>query len=412
MHHPIQARPRMRRMQRLPALILALAGALMLAGCGGKGASMSDGPAVGGGGGGIPTPTATPGGGTPTRTYGPGSVPLPTGHTLQTGTIPVGESRTVGEGDGMETVVRCTAGSENCRITVADDGAVTLIAGSLRIEIVGVQVVTPTTPTPPPTPPTQVIEYPLITWRELPTSIDRMDHVTQLRSGSVAGASCDDGVTACQAGVKTLLAEASEWDRFDPGGIYSWAERVRMSAPMKWFVESDTPPTRYASFYGAWLDNSIFIISSDNQFSSGRSFNSLSMGIRDTNPVTGVYQGVTLDSGAGGSTNIFELNYTSGAAGGQLDMTIEAPGTIGYTWTNVSVDNEGDFFHNDMTGVSTIRDSIPRPDIPPGPNKLEGSFYQGGEVGGVYSYSYRLHPSFDLDFIYGAFGGKLVPASP
>ena len=119
------------------AAVLAIALMLAAAGCGGgsKGGSVAGMPS-----GGEPS---TP---TPTQTYGPGTVPLPTGHTLQTGTtIPAGESRTVGEADGMETVIRCTAGSENCRFTVAADGTVTLIAGSLRIEIVGIRV-TPLSP--------------------------------------------------------------------------------------------------------------------------------------------------------------------------------------------------------------------------------------------------------------------------
>ena len=117
------------------AVVLAIALMLAAAGCGGgsKGGSVAGMPS-----GGEPS-TPTP------QTYGPGTVPLPTGHTLETGTLPVGGSRTVGETDGMETVIRCTAGSENCRFTVAADGTVTLIAGSLRIEIVGIRV-TPLSP--------------------------------------------------------------------------------------------------------------------------------------------------------------------------------------------------------------------------------------------------------------------------
>ena len=161
---------------------LAVAGALMLAGCGGgsKSASMAGGPS--------PTPTPTP---PPTPTFGPGSIiPLPQGHTLQTGTItiPADESLPVREADNEKTVIRCSAGSENCRITVAADGTVTLIAGSLRIEIQGVPVVT-TPPIPPvqvetpPTPPTMVYESPLVSWRELPALVDRYDHWTHMQVG-------------------------------------------------------------------------------------------------------------------------------------------------------------------------------------------------------------------------------------
>ena len=388
-------------------LAVALAGALLVAGCGGgsKGASMAGMPS----GGGTPTPTPP----TP-QTYGPGeTIPLPTVHTLQTGTIPAGERRTVREADGMETVVRCTAGSENCRITVAADGTVTLIAGSLRIEIVGVRVVTPTTP--PVTPPTRVIEYPLITWRELPTLVDRMTHRTELRSKSFAGSSCDDGVTACQAVVKTLLANATE-DGREEYSIPSWAGRVMRSAPVKTFAGRRTFEIEYTYngvtyprdvteyFYGGWLDNSIFIVSNgpvlhpysneaDDYFGGAAGERYLSMGIRDTNPVTGVYRGVSLNSGDNVGT--FELNYTSGATGGQLDMTLRDHVHNSYTWTNVSVDNEG-YFNNDITKSDRVL----------GANKLEGRFYQGGEVGGVYSYRYGQNR--DANFLgYGAFGGKL-----
>ena len=348
-----------------------LAVALMLTGCGGggsRGASMAGMPS-GGGGGRTPTP----------QTYGPGStIPLPTGHQLQTGTIPAGGSRTVvRETDGMERVIRCTAGSANCRITVAADGTVTLIAGTLRIEIVGVRVVT--------TPPTRVIEPPLVepppvsrgelpSWEELPALVDRMNHRTELRSGIFARTTCDDGVAACQALVKTVLAESRE---SGDGRIYG--------------------RTGWANYSGGWLENSIFIYTRDgtNFISHGARIEDaervISMGIRDTNPVTGVYRGQVFSYNHTSPDSNFELTYTSGAAGGQLDMTVDAArpnhqDRVSYTWTNVSVDNEGEF-----------RDSTP------GGNKLEGRFYQGGEVGGVYSY--RLGR-------YGAFGGKLVPASP
>ena len=399
----------------MKTMILAavLAVALMLAGCGGgsKGGSVAGIPS----GGGTPTPTTPTPTPEPTRTYGPGTVPLPTGHTLETGTLPVGRSRTVGEADGMETVIRCTAGSENCRFTVAADGTVTLIAGSLRIEIVGIRV-TPTTPTPTtPTPPTPVVETPLITWRELPTLVDRMTHRTELRSRSFAGPSCDDGVTACQAVVKTLLANATE-NRREEFSSLSFAGRVKKSAPMRWFSGRRTFEIEYTYngvtyprdvteyFYGAWLDNSIFIASdgpilhpysseADAYFGRAAGARYLSMGIRDTDPVTGVYRGLSVTNGNNNGT--FELNYTSSATGGQLDMTLRNHIHNTYTWMNVSVDNEG-YFDNDITKSDGVL----------GANKLEGRFYQGGEVGGVYSYRLGQNPNADL-FGYGAFGGKL-----
>ena len=386
---------------------LAVAGALMLAGCGGggKSASMAGGPS--------PTSTPTP---APTPTFEPGTIPLPKGHTLQTGTISAGESRTVRETDGMETVVVCSAGSENCRITVAADGTVTLIAGSLRIEIRGIRVVTPTTPLPPTTPPVPVFESPLISWRELPALVERYDHWTQIQSSDFPGTSCDDGVTACRTLVKSMLTHATEetevrgWDggeRFG-GRAASWLGK-RFSGTMP-----DAPayyPAGYPTHFGGWLDNSIFIVyrrdmTADdpgrptgqdayfNDITSGSYYQRLiSMGIRDTNPVTGVYRGDAVD--ARGVSGYFELNYTSGATGGQLSATI----TVGspMTWSNVPVDNNGAFDNG-------IRPADHRET---GPNQLTGRFYQGGEVGGVFVYNTGSHWRN-----YGAFGGKLSPDGP
>ena len=84
----------------------------------------------------VPPTTHTPT--TPTPSYGPGTIPLPTGHTLVSGTIPAGETRTVLESGNRRTTIRCTAGRGNCRFTVAADGTVTLIAGNLQIETVTV----------------------------------------------------------------------------------------------------------------------------------------------------------------------------------------------------------------------------------------------------------------------------------
>ena len=78
-----------------------------------------------------------------------------------------------------------------------------------------------------------------------------------------------------------------------------------------------------------------------------------------------------------------------------LDTSLPHNGT--YTWTNVSVDNQG-YFDNNITTDDRVL----------GANKLEGSFYQGGEVGGVFSYrSGQNWDDSDSFFVYGAFGGKL-----
>ena len=90
-------------------------------------------------------------------------------------------------------------------------------------------------------------------------------------------------------------------------------------------VPGNLPGVSYG-FYGGWLDNSIFISMDLGRFPVDDYFNgrykgyNASMGIKDTNPVTGVYRGGSATSyGHGGE---FELNYTSGATGGQLDMTL------------------------------------------------------------------------------------------
>ena len=77
--------------------------------------------------------TATFTGGTPALATAPIRFPvtgLPSGHTLETGTIPAGESRTILEADGMRTTVTCPAGGAACMITVASDGTATFTGGT------------------------------------------------------------------------------------------------------------------------------------------------------------------------------------------------------------------------------------------------------------------------------------------
>ena len=412
-------------------IALAVAGALSLAGCGGgsKGASMAGG--------------ASP---TPTPTFGPGPIPLPQGHTLQTGTItiPADESLPVREADNEKTVIRCSAGSENCRITVAADGTVTLLAGSLRIEIQGVRVVTPTTPHPiviePPSRQGSysgrwrgsrapiTVERPLIDWQELPTLVSRMNSRTQVRSNDFPGPSCDGGVVDCQAVVKDRLATAAEQAWIQEYGAVpldgpcesTCFREVKIDRFIGVGFEgivpgSHTGTARNPNYYGAWLDNSIFMVESPAKpdglpvvppephgyFSGGPHGTNLwkraiSMGIKDTNPVVGVYRGRALADGSLGS---FELTYERGATEGQLSMQIYFPWEWlegrPAIWSNISVDNEG-AFDNGIQASGNVA----------GPNKLEGRFYQGGEVGGVFVYGRKSHNSA------GAFGGKLVPDGP
>lgn len=118
-------------------LALAVAGVLMLvAGCGGG--------SKGGAGAGMPLAPTPP----PPRTFGPGTLLLPTGHTLVSRTLLAGgPPLTVDEADGRRTTIRCTAGSVECSFRVAEDGTATLIAGNIEIETSDVPTVTPPTST-------------------------------------------------------------------------------------------------------------------------------------------------------------------------------------------------------------------------------------------------------------------------
>lgn len=106
-------------------LALAAAGALMLAGCGGggKAASMT------------PTPA-------PTRTVLAG---LPDDHSLESGTIPVGQSQTIYNRGGVRVVATCTG--EDCVIKVSDNGVATVTGGRVTISVTG-PTATPGTSTP------------------------------------------------------------------------------------------------------------------------------------------------------------------------------------------------------------------------------------------------------------------------
>ena len=418
-------------------MTLAVAGVLMLAGCGGgsKSASMT----------GPRTPTPTPGSGT---------IPLLSGQALEAGTIPAGESRTVGEANGMETVVRCSADGENCIITVAADGTVTLIAGSLRVEIGGITItVAPRTPTPTPPPtPTPTLPpsnlpgttsispgesrtvgeadgirtvatcppdgsvcvftvakdgslsftggtptfttVPLTipgggtagtTWEQLPTLIDRMETHHQLRSDDFPGPSCDDDTMGCQAIIKSMVESATE-----PTGAMQRFQGTRT-------VQTDGGVSVTGNYWGGWLENSIFIaerlprlVPLDGHTHWHRL---ISMGIRNRDPVAGVYRGDAVDrEGNWGSS---ELNYTGGDAGGQLDLTINIQPHRAMRWSNIPVDNEGHFFTEVRYADNVV-----------GPNMLLGLFYQGDEVGGVFSYRWSLAIGDDVS---GAFGAKRTP---
>ena len=90
------------------SLALAIAGALMLAGCSGEVAEIVQA---------IRSP-----GGTPIRG-------LPTGHLLTSRILPAGNTITIGETGGVRTTLTCPAGGANCNITVFADGSATSTGG-------------------------------------------------------------------------------------------------------------------------------------------------------------------------------------------------------------------------------------------------------------------------------------------
>ena len=283
-------------------LALAVAGALMLAGCGGgsKTATMSGGPSVGGGGGGTPTPTPTP---------------------------------TPGDGSGGGT----TAGT---------------------------------------------------TWEQLPGLVDSMNRRSLNRSTDYPRTFCSD-LTDCQTIVKSLLATATE-----PTGTMRRFRGTRT-------VQTTGSDTATETYYGGWLDNSIFIMESiprpePTETGSTRWVHWFSMGIRDRNPVAGVYRGDAVDHDGNWGTS--ELNYVGSATGGNLGLTINIPAhgaRAVMRWSNIPVDNGGSFDN----GISFSDNVV-------GPNRVNGRFYQGGEIGGTFLYRWTL----DIpDTIIGAFGAERTP---
>ena len=430
-------------------LALAVAAALMLAGCGGgsKTATMSGGPAVGGGG--TPTPTSVAIEGLPTGhtletgtipagqsrpvgeaggvttlvrcsssedcsirvaanraasllagslrvetqtgTFTSGTIDLPTGHTLETGTIPAGRVVTVGEAGGVTTLVRCS-GSEDCSIRVAANRAASLLAGSLRVEtqraLITLVPRTPTPPTPIPGGGTPGGGTFGTTWEQLPSLVDRMDVKQSRRSSDFPGPSCDD-LTDCQPIVKSMLAAATE-----PTGTMRRFQGTRT-------VQTEDGVSVTGSYWGGWLDNGIFIteiIPRLEPTEDGRTVwtRRISMGIRDTNPVAGVYRGEAVDWSGNWGTS--ELNYVRGATGGNLGLTINIPARgdrAVMRWSNIPVNDRG-WFNNDITYSDNVV----------GPNGVAGHFYQGGELGGRFTYRWSL--TFE-DTVIGAFGAKRTP---
>ena len=456
-------------------LTLAIAGALMLAGCGGgsKTATMSGGPAVGGGGG-TPTPTPTPtpgggsgGGGTPTPT----SVAiegLPTVHTLETGTIPAGQSRTVGEVGGVTTLVRCS-GSEDCSIRVAANRAASLLAGSLRVETQGPAITSGT--------------IPLSVFHALNTGTIPAGQARTVRAGYdmttlVRCSGSEDCNVMVADGVATLLAGSlrveTQRERIalvaptpipgvgTPGGgtvsttweqLPSLVDRMDyeesvnkeeypvplqcrsltdcqsvakslLAAATDWtgtrrrFEGTRTLQTAggvsfIEAFWGGWLDNSIFIIRNAS---------------------------IELDPETGEPRESRRPWHPREQI--RFSMGIRDANPVTGTYRGGAVDREGNWGTSELTytggatgGQLGLTINIPvwpvmrwsnvpvddrgifrsgGPSLgeenPPtvGPKRLKGSFYQGGEVGGTFQYR-RVLENVRNHGIFGVFGAKRTP---
>ena len=330
--------------------------------------------------GGTPTITRAP---DPDPTAGPG-VPLfglPTGHTLESRTIAAGATVTI----GTNAEVSCPAGGEACVITVSAGGTARSTGGT-PIVIVTIILTRPTpgvgTPGGGTTP---------VTWEQLPSLVDRMDYMESVYKDEYPVPLQCRTVTDCQSVAKILLAAATE-----PTGT---GRRFRGTRTLQTAGGDSFTET----YWGAWLDNSIFIVQNASirlhpetgERIGSREHVRFSMGIRNRNPVAGVYRGGAVDREGNWGTS--ELTYTGGATGGQLDLEIDGAAWPVMRWSDVPVNDSGIFDNN----ISYDEDA------PVGPRKLKGSFYQGGEVGG--SFSYKQFPPPSAGHISGAFGAKRTP---
>ena len=149
---------------------------------------------------------------------------------------------------------------------------------------------TPTTPTPTPTP-----EPTTITWEQLPGLVDTMDRRHRTTTSDFPGPSCAE-VTDCQAIVKSLLSAATE-----PTGTTRRFQGTRT-------VQLDGGGSATGTYWGGWLDNSIFVVESiprPEPTADGRThwYRRISMGTRDTNPVAGTYRGEAIDRDGNGGTS-------------------------------------------------------------------------------------------------------------
>ena len=229
----------------------------------------------------------------------------------------------------------------------------------------------------------------LASWEQLPTLIDRMDRRAHTRA--------DDNPFRCDS---TFLCGALLKSRL--------AAATAPTGTMRQFQGTTTDRTQdgvdvTVNFWGSWLDNSIAFVETAQHPElwpgpNGRRSQFLSLGRLDRNPMYGVYRGDAVDTWGNYGTS--ELNYVHEAGlGGQMGLTINFPNIDAMTWPNIPVENGR--FDNGVRGADNVL----------GPNKVVGHFYQGGEVGGVFTWRRTLERG-TRDDTRGAFGAKLTPDEP
>lgn len=235
------------------------------------------------------------------------------------------------------------------------------------------------------------------TWEQLPSLVDRLEGGASV-SSAFPSPHCEEGSMAiCQGVVKTMLAAATE-----PTGTTRRFQGTRT-------LQTEDGDRVTENYWGGWLDNSLFVAAHvlrpvPSETGSDPLLHRFSLGIRDSNPVTGVYRGEAVDTNGNWGTS--GLTYTrlfrgstSGTAGGQLDLEINMPAHADrgeMRWSNIPVDDSGVFDNGISEQVV-------------GPLFTKGHFYQGGEVGGRFGWRWSLDVG---DGVWGVFGAKLTPASP
>ncbi len=177
------------------------------------------------------------------------------------------------------------------------------------------------------------------------------------------------------------------------------------------------------TFWGAWLDNSMFLLERKTLVAHGIESRAISFGRygmiggeyvvgQGYSLIQGTYRGVAVDIEGNWGTS--ELNYTAGSGQklGQVDLTINIPdnrfGVM--TFPGVPVTDRtvmwGEFPYPEEYGASRLNDSG---DLA----RFSGYFWRGNEVGGSFVYrncgGVSPCPQTVANTTAGAFGAKLVP---